>query len=224
MATPLPRLTPKETFISEFHPPQKQRFFRRSQTFVEKQNPLSKSWGGMSSLLAHQDVDLSPQAGTLPRINPLRPPLTRRTVTLETTDAHYLNESRTNNMKRSQYYRFHSAWGKPFYGNKSEQEIYRKGIREVLKDQMSGKDQEMKQQLTDKVKESEDAVNYDKKCINEDKEAYQKKITFLMQFRDENKRLIESREEQRRLEARYRNRSEQELLRYNPINWTQTLR
>ncbi|XP_071960847.1 uncharacterized protein [Antedon mediterranea] len=221
--TTLPRLSTKETPFN-ICMPQEHTYFRRSHTCVQRTHPLSKSWGGTSSMLAHDNTQSLPKGGTLPRINPLRPPCIKRTVDLETTDAHYANHSRTNIMKRAEYDRFHTGWAKPFYGNKVEQENYRKNIREVLKGQISGKDEIEQQQLKDKVRESEDAVNFDRKCLDEDKEAYKKRISFLMQFRDENKRLIESREEQRRIDFKCRHRKEQELLRFNPVNWSQTLR
>jgi hypothetical protein len=72
--------------------------------------------------------------------------------------------------------------------------------------------------------ESDRAINFDRKCLEDDRAAFQKKSAFLRQFRDENKRLMELKEQQRKLNRLHGNQSDVELLRYNPINWSQTLR
>ncbi|XP_077985439.1 uncharacterized protein LOC144440066 [Glandiceps talaboti] len=158
-----------------------------------------------------------------PRINPLRPVRERRTVSLETTDAHHVLDQRVLAMKQREHYRFHSSWEKPFYGSPAEKEAYRRDTRSKLKEQMADKLSFAKQILKDKVQESEQAVNYDRKCIEDDRNDIVKKATYLKQFRDENKKLMEWKEHQDHLNRLLQNKYEQELIRYNPINWSHSL-
>lgn len=113
---------------------------------------------------------------------------------------------------------------KPIYGSKLEQEEYRKHIRTSLKDQMSDKATVHKTFMVDRVKESETAVAYDRQCLDKDKDSLIKKSLYLHKFRDENKKLMEKREQEMRQNRDHSNKVEQELLRYNPINWSQSLR
>lgn len=60
------------------------------------------------------------------RINVLHPPtVPRRTVFLETFDAHGHMYNRCQIMQRSEWRRYHGEWQKPRYGNPSVQESYR---------------------------------------------------------------------------------------------------
>ncbi|XP_070558114.1 uncharacterized protein [Ptychodera flava] len=158
-----------------------------------------------------------------PRINPLRPVRDRRTVSLETTGAHHVIEQRTLAMKQREHYRYHSGWEKPFYGSPAEKETYRRDIRSKLKEQMSDRILLEKQLLRDKVQESKQAVEYDRQCIESDRADIMKKAAHLRQFRDENKKLMEWKEHQDRLNRLLQNKYEQELIRYNPINWSHSL-
>lgn len=54
---------------------------------------------------------------------------------------------------------------------------------------MSDQDALKRQQLKDKVRESEAAVEYDRQCLVQDYEAFSKKNDYLKQYRDENKRV-----------------------------------
>ncbi|WAR25066.1 hypothetical protein MAR_010770, partial [Mya arenaria] len=60
------------------------------------------------------------------RVNPLAPPPPRRRInwTWETTDQHYENEKRSLLMQKREHTRYHSAWGKAFYGAPAEKEAY----------------------------------------------------------------------------------------------------
>jgi len=218
--TTLPRLTTQETSVGVLPPSTTPCMVRRSssKTFInDGRSGLSKSW---DERLSHTANGSRP----LPKLNPLRPPRLSRTVTLETTDSHYQNELRSLLMKREQYHKSHNRWMKPFYGSKVEQEDYRKNTREVLKSQMSDRENSYRQYLIERMEESDRAISYDRKCLDDDRKAFQKKSAFLRQFRDENKRLMELKEQQQKLNRLHTNQCEGELLRYNPINWSQTLR
>lgn len=54
---------------------------------------------------------------------------------------------------------------------------------------MADQDAHKQQQLKDRVRESEAAVEYDRQCHTQDVEAFLKKHGYLKQFRDENKRV-----------------------------------
>lgn len=52
---------------------------------------------------------------------------------------------------------------------------------------MADQDQHKQQNLKDKVRESETAVEYDRQCRSQDFNSFVKKYTYLKQFRDDNK-------------------------------------
>ncbi|XP_038061978.1 uncharacterized protein LOC119732507 [Patiria miniata] len=220
----LPRLTTQETGVSVIPTSSTAPSMVRrssSKTFINEgagqPKGLSKSWDERLTRTANG-------GRPLPRLNPLQPQRLGRTVTLETTDTHYQNDLRSLVMKREQYHKSHNRWMKPFYGSKVEQEDYRKNTREILKSQMSDRESTYRRYLLERMEESDRAIGYDRKCLEEDHVAFQKKSAFLQQFRDENKRLMELKEQQKKLSRLHTNQSEGELLRYNPINWSQTLR
>ena len=61
------------------------------------------------------------------RINPLQPapPRTRQYTSMETVDAHWHNEQRSNKMKHANWDRYHIPSSKIYYGTKIEKEAYR---------------------------------------------------------------------------------------------------
>ncbi|XP_002739391.1 uncharacterized protein LOC100377244 [Saccoglossus kowalevskii] len=226
--TTLPRIAPRETPVSA--PPirePKQRNLSATATSLPAP-AVSISMNGKPvpatvwARVTHTAVsNLRPHQ--FPRLNPLNPRPYRRTVSLETTEAHHLLSQRVMAMKQREHYRFHSGWQKPFYGSPADKEAYRRDIRSKLKEQMTDKLGFQKQILKDKVHESEVAVDYDRKCLEDDHEDVVKKAIYLKQFRDENKKLMEWKEEQDRLNRVLQNKYERELVRYNPINWSHTL-
>ncbi|XP_041459220.1 uncharacterized protein LOC121410905 [Lytechinus variegatus] len=226
--TTLPRLAPAETSIkSILHPGICDGEPKRKSFSSIGYRELSNSWGGSAT----HHIDDKPTSHTAqglgrsyPRLDPLHPPKFSRTVSLETTNPHFQNELRSLNMKREQYHKYHRSWMKPIYGSKLEQEDHRKHIRSSLKDQMSEKDSRHKTFMKDRFVESQTAVAYDRKCLDADKEALKKKSLYLHQFRDENKKLMEKKWEDTRQTRDHSNVVEQELLKYNPINWSQSLR
>ena len=52
---------------------------------------------------------------------------------------------------------------------------------------MADQDAQKQQQLKDKVRESEAAVEYDRQCKSQDFNSFVKKFNYLKQFRDDNK-------------------------------------
>ena len=67
--------------------------------------------------------------------------------------------------------------------------LFRKHFREVLKEQMSHQDYQKQQDLKNKIRESEAAVEYDRMCLQEDTEKLLSRYTYLKNFRDGNKRV-----------------------------------
>ncbi|ESO82552.1 hypothetical protein LOTGIDRAFT_236939 [Lottia gigantea] len=189
---------------------------RRSQTSVSLYGPyppphLSNQWDYLQ---------------TPPRINPIgpMPPRKRINTSWETIPAHFHNDSRRILMQQREHERYHSAWSKAFYGNPAERESYNKHFREVLKQQMSDQDSWKRQNLINKVQESEQAVEYDRTCLQKDFEDHLTKFNYLKNFRDDNKKLMEKKWEVSKDSQRKSNLYEREIIRYNPINWSCTLK
>lgn len=62
--------------------------------------------------------------------------------------------------------------------------------RMALLEQMEEKEKANSTKMTEKTKESGFAINYDKICIQQDKEDRINKERYLQQFRNENKKVI----------------------------------
>ena len=75
-----------------------------------------------------------------------------------------------------------------------------------------------------KIHETNLAIHNDNQCHATDKDDKRRKVEYLNQFRDENKRLMELREEQRKIQVVIEHGREREILRYNPINWSCSLK
>lgn len=223
--TSLPRLTPKETSVSII-PSGPSETFRKSRRITRSMSSKTSANKGVSlswdESLSHSAPGTSCSRHV--RLDPLHPPKAKRTIYLETTDAHYQNELQTYLLKREQYHKFHRNWMRPFYGDKIEQEDYKKDVRESLKGQMDYKDEQHKTWMVERVKESESAFKHDSKCLTDDREAYKHSKIHLMKFRDENKKIMEEKEKQEKVTREKQFDQERELLRYNPINWSQSLR
>lgn len=127
-------------------------------------------------------------------------------------------------MQTRQYQGYHDQWSRPVYGSPVTQEGYRKQIRETLKFQMAERDKESRQSNRYKIQETNLALHNDNECHLTDKDDKRRKLEYLKQFRDENKRLMELREEQRKIQVVIEHGREREILRYNPINWTCSLK
>ncbi|KAL8579149.1 hypothetical protein ACOMHN_036088 [Nucella lapillus] len=160
------------------------------------------------------------------RINPLapNPPKKRINMSWETVDQHWHNDKRRIIMQQREHNRYHSAWSKSFYGSPADQEAYRRHFRDVLKQQMADQDAQKRQTLKEKVRESEAAVEYDRQCMSQDFNGFVKKFHYLKQFRDDNKCFMEDQWQQKRVDRQLENRYDREVLRFNPINWSGTLK
>ncbi|KAM9350864.1 uncharacterized protein ABDE67_008162 [Symphorus nematophorus] len=162
---------------------------------------------------------------SIPRLNPLHPPLVpKRTVSLETPAVHHHNHQRTLIMQRREHYRYHQVWRKPFYGTSNEREEYRKELREQLKKQMEEKCVALKLQLTSKTKEAEYVQEVDRLALSSDREQRIQQRKAMTAYRDENKRLMEQSWRDRALTRSQEALKERELLCLNPINWSGTLK
>lgn len=161
-----------------------------------------------------------------PRVNPIAPlpPKKRINSSWETVDQHWHNDKRRIIMQQREHNRYHSAWSKAFYGSPADQEAYRRHFRQVLKQQMSDQDSLKRDNLKNKVRESEAAVEYDRQCRSQDLESFRKKFNYLKQFRDDNKTFMENKWQQRKMDTSMENRYDREVLRFNPINWSGTLK
>ncbi|CAG6021629.1 unnamed protein product, partial [Menidia menidia] len=161
----------------------------------------------------------------IPRLNPLHPPLVpKRTVSLETPAVHHHNHQRTLIMQRREHFRSHQVWRKPFYGTTSEREEYRKELREQLKRQMEEKCVALELQTAGKVKEAEDLREVDRHALSSEREQRIQHSKAMSAYRDENKRLMEQNWKDRALTRSLEAMKERELLRFNPINWSGTLK
>ncbi|XP_059189071.1 uncharacterized protein LOC131971580 [Centropristis striata] len=162
---------------------------------------------------------------SIPRLNPLHPPLVhKRTVSLETPAVHHHNHQRTVIMQRREYHRYHQVWRKPFYGTSSEREEYRKELREQLKRQIEDKCVALKLQLAGKAKEAEYLQEVDRFDLSSEKELRIQHSKAMTAYRDENKRLMEQSWRDRALTRSQEKLKERELLGLNPINWSGTLK
>ncbi|XP_059800711.1 uncharacterized protein LOC132378059 isoform X3 [Hypanus sabinus] len=140
-----------------------------------------------------------------PRINPLHPPgMKRRTVSLETFAAHHHNQQRALVMRQKEY-------------NRHE-------IRQLLKWQMNQRWEAQRFALFKRAKEGEEAREAERQAVLQDLEKQSARFRFLQAFRDENKKLMEMQWKERRLAKSMDCLREREMLQYNPINWSGTLK
>ncbi|KAM4652827.1 uncharacterized protein O3C94_015036 [Discoglossus pictus] len=161
----------------------------------------------------------------LPRLNPLHPPgVKRRTVALETVAAHHHNQQRVSIMQQKEYFRYHQGWRRPFYGSLIEKEEYRKDIRQLLKKQMNEKLCERRETLASQSKELEALREADRTAVLQDIEQERARAGYLRRYRDENKRLMETKWQENRLTRSLETLKEREILQYDPINWSGTLK
>ncbi|XP_069792843.1 uncharacterized protein [Narcine bancroftii] len=184
-----------------------------------------------------------------PRINPLHPPgVKRRTVSLETFAAHHHNQQRAVVMRQKEYNRvcgeesvseaaigrasvqesvtgrYHQGWQRPFYGSLAEKEEYRREIRQLLKWQMNQRWEAQRYALFVRAREGEAVREADRKALLQDLEKQSARSRFLQAFRDENKKLMEIQWKEKRLAKSMDSLREREMLQYNPINWSGTLK
>ncbi|XP_062923715.1 uncharacterized protein LOC134356657 isoform X3 [Mobula hypostoma] len=160
-----------------------------------------------------------------PRINPLHPPgVKRRTVSLETFAAHHHNQQRALVMRQKEYNRYHQSWQRPFYGSMAEKEEYRREIRQLLKWQMNQRWEAQRFALFKRAKEGEEAREAERQAVLQDLEKQSARFRFLQAFRDENKKLMEMQWKEKRLAKSMDCLREREMLQYNPINWSGTLK
>jgi len=159
------------------------------------------------------------------RVNPLSPPAPKRRINMawETTPQHWHNEKRRLAMQQREHERYHSAWARPFYGPPADKEAYRRHFRETLKQQMHDSDTQKREDFKNKVRESEEAVEYDRQCRMSDFNDFVKKFNYLKNFRDDNKSSMENRWDRTRFNKFQTDRLDREVMKYNPINWSGTL-
>ncbi|KAK2158462.1 hypothetical protein NP493_1799g00012 [Ridgeia piscesae] len=167
-----------------------------------------------------------PSAPEIPsRLNPLRPPPPqRRTVSWETVDAHHQNARRSLWMKQREHFRYHNAWSKYYYGSSAEKEQYGAQTRSVLKQQMADNYMATRQSRVTRNLESVVALERDRRDRDEDARNFRNKYNYLKTFRDENKKMMESSWHNRSMSKRHTDLYDSEALRYNPINWSCTLK
>ncbi|XP_041130617.1 uncharacterized protein LOC121329210 [Polyodon spathula] len=159
------------------------------------------------------------------RVNPLHPPAERRrTVSLETLAAHHYNQQRVLVMQQKEFCRYHQGWQRPFYGSCADKEEYRQEVRALLKRQIREKWEEQRQALANRMREVEAVSEADRLALNQDLEQNRIRARALAVFRDENKRLMEQSWKERSVSRSLEALRERDLLQYNPINWSGTLK
>ncbi|XP_053173958.1 uncharacterized protein LOC128357617 [Scomber japonicus] len=179
----------------------------------------------MTFPLISESTQLWKSNQSIPRLNPLHPPLAhKRTISLETPAVHHHNHQRTLIMQRREHYRYHQVWRKPFFGTSSEREEYRKELRDQLNRQIEEKCVALRLQLASKVKEAEYAREVDCLALSSEREQRIQHIKAMSAYRDENKKLMEQSWRDRALTRSQEAMKERELLRLNPINWSGTLK
>jgi len=156
-------------------------------------------------------------------LNPLQPGTCKRTASLETVQGHHEIDQLKLRGKREAYKRRNDLYIKAMYGSPSEKEKVKQDSRAALLQQMQEKTLADKRAMTEKTKESDFAINYDRVCVQQDREERINKERYLQQFRNENKKLMELRAEQQKKNTQARYHEERSLLQQNPINWSQTL-
>ncbi|KAK5894897.1 hypothetical protein CesoFtcFv8_011542 [Champsocephalus esox] len=162
---------------------------------------------------------------SIPRLNPLHPPLVhKRIVSLETPAVHHHNHQRTLIMQRREHQRYHQVWRKPFYGSSSERDEYRKELLEHLKRQMEEKCISLKLHVASKGKEAENLREVDRLALSGERELRIQHSKAMTAYRDENKRLMEQSWRDRALTRSQETLKEREMLCLNPINWNGTLK
>lgn len=157
------------------------------------------------------------------RLNPLKPEACRRTVSLETVQQHHDIHEHKLHGKREIYRNRNETYARSMYGNPVEKERVKQESRSALLQQMKEKDMAHQTHLSERIKESDFAINYDRICLQQDKEERINKEKYLQQFRNENKRLMELRAEQQKKNRQMRHLEERNLLQQSPINWSHTL-
>jgi len=127
-------------------------------------------------------------------------------------------------MQQREWYRYHGTWSKAFYGSAAEKEAYKKKTRETLKQQMTDYWSNKRQAWLDRSKESRDSIKYDNECLQQDAGDHRNKSVYLMQYRDDNKTLMEQGWARKTFIKNEDHKFENEVLRYTPINWSHTLK
>jgi len=156
---------------------------------------------------------------------PSRPPSPYRVQTeWETSDTHFHNHKRTQEMKRLQYLKEHTNWSIYPYAAIDERETYNKNIRETLKEQMEHKEVTNKKEYDKKLQEFKMVSRQDANQINEDRQKRADKLKFLSEFRDENKQLMEDRWMNNYMHKKNEWQQESQLLEQDPVNWSKTLK
>lgn len=159
------------------------------------------------------------------RIDVLHPPsVPRRTVFLETFDAHGHMQNRCKIMQRREWYRYHGEWQKPRYGNATVQESYRSNIRSVLKSQIEERLNRRRSDWQSALHDSIQLTEKDRADAQRDMDDRREKMRHLNTFTRENKRLMEEKWKDRVREKMIQDQKDREVLKYNPINWSHTLK
>jgi hypothetical protein len=160
-----------------------------------------------------------------PRLNPLvPPPPERRTISLETDDVNAHNQSRRDLMAKRDYHRYHTNWSRYYYGNTTEKELYQKYLRQSLKEQMEDSKKKDKEDFLSRSKESRVALQRDREDIESDVVSGRKRMQDMTTFRDANKELMDQVAQRKRLQKFQENQVDREVLKYNPINWSCSLK
>ncbi|XP_033745886.1 uncharacterized protein LOC117331325 [Pecten maximus] len=214
MATTLPRITPLGTPVPRAVSSQPRSF---------STPPTPSIYGPYPPRELSSSMDNVYVPG---RINPLAPPPSKRRINMswETSEQHLHNHKRSQLMQRREHERYHSAWAKAFYGSVAEQEYYRKHFRDVLKQQMADIEDKRKKNVKEKKKESEMALAQDDNDKSNDRDAFRKKHRYLQTFRDSNKQTMEEKWSDNKVDKFIEDRSDRDRGRYNPINWTCSLK
>ena len=96
-------------------------------------------------------------------------------------------------------------------------------MRGILKKQMEDSWEKKRKRFHLDLSESEEAIEYDRECLKEDKRADWQKTMYLRQFALDNLELAQKRKQKELNEKVREKEQEKRLLQYNPINWSGTM-
>nr|XP_002126996.1 uncharacterized protein LOC100187305 [Ciona intestinalis] len=159
------------------------------------------------------------------RIDVLHPPtVPKRTVFLETGESQYHMHRRCILMQQQKWMREHGEWQKPVYGTAAVRENYRSTLRGTLKSQMDDRVLLKRREWEEAVNESIMTSEKDRRDCMEDYEKRRNKFNFLLTFTKANKEMMETRWKEKQVLKLLENKRDSEQLKYNPINWSHTLK
>ncbi|MES1904275.1 MAG: hypothetical protein MHPSP_000035, partial [Paramarteilia canceri] len=154
--------------------------------------------------------------------NPLENQKLKKGYLMTTDQDEHHNQNLKLKSERFWYNKRHADWSVPYYGSKKSISKQKEYFRAVLKDQIAEK--ERKRYHRSLSCEGENQKTFDKMCLDLDKRNKEIKKIYLNKFSKDNKILMDMNTELRKLEKKISNENAAQVLAYNPINASGTIR